>query len=61
MKLAVMIPTYGRPFKLQAVADNLKANTYNDYQLYWGVEPDDRESIIAAKDTGYPVFVNEEL
>lgn len=58
-KLAVWIPTYGRPHKLQAVADNLKANTYNDFQLYWGVEPNDRESILAAKDTGYPVIINE--
>lgn len=59
MKLGIYCPTRGRPHKLKAVADNLKQNTKNEYQLYWGVEPFDRESILAAKDTGYPVILNE--
>lgn len=59
MVLGVYIPTYGRPKKLQQVADNLKQNTKGEYKLYWCVESFDRESILAAKDTGYPVIINE--
>lgn len=59
MTLGVYIPTYGRPQKLQKVADNLKENTHGEYELYWCVEPDDRESLLAAKDTGHPVIVNK--
>jgi hypothetical protein len=59
MALGIYIPTLGRPHKLQAVADNIKANTKGEFQLYWGVESHDRESILAAKDTGYPVIINE--
>ena len=58
-QLGVYIPTYGRPDKLQAVADNVKAATYNDFQLYWGVEPEDKASIKAAQATGYPVIINK--
>lgn len=39
--------------------DNLKSATKSQFMIYWGVEPDDRETILAAKDTGYPVVVNE--
>lgn len=59
MTLGIYIPTLGRAKKLQAVADNLKAATSSQYKLYWGVEPDDRESILAGKDTGWPVIINE--
>ena len=56
--IGIYIPTYGRPKKLQTVADNIKQATKNPYKLYWGVEPDDRESILAAKDTGCKVIIN---
>lgn len=59
MTLGIYIPTLGRPHKLQAVADNIKAATRSEYKLYWGVEPEDRESILAAKDTGHAVILNE--
>lgn len=58
-ELALWCPTYKRPHMLQKVADNIKANTRNPYQLYWGCEPDDREGIMAAADTGYPVIINK--
>lgn len=54
----VYIPTLGRANKLQAVSDNLKDNTFNEYKLYWCVEESDKESIKAAKDTGHAVIIN---
>lgn len=57
--LGIYCPTYKRPHKLQEVADNIKATTKTDFRLYWGCEPEDRESIMAAADTGYPVIVNK--
>lgn len=41
------------------VADNIKATTKTDFQIYWGCEPDDRESNLAAADTGHPVVINK--
>ena len=46
--LAIWMPTYKRPHKLQIVADNLKQATKNSYQLYFGLEPDDQAGIEAA-------------
>lgn len=57
--LGILIPSYGRPNKLQVVADNLKANTKNEYKLYWGLETFDKESIKAAKKTGWPIIYND--
>lgn len=57
-KLGIYIPTYKRPQILQKVADNIKENTYSDYNLVWGLEPDDKAGIKAAKATGYPVIIN---
>lgn len=56
--LAIFIPTLHRPEKLQAVADNIKANTRLPYELYWIVESFDPESLEAAIKTGHPVFIN---
>jgi len=58
MKLGIYIPTYGRPHKLQAVYDNIKTTTKGEWNLYWCVEENDRESILAAKDTGATVIFN---
>ena len=58
MALGVYIPTFGRPKKLQQVADNIKGNTKSEYKLYWGVESFDKESIKAAKATGAEVIIN---
>lgn len=58
-KLAIWLPTYKRPHKLQQVADNIKEATKNSYTLYFGCEPDDKESIEAAKATGAKVVVNK--
>ncbi len=57
--IGIYIPTYGRPKKLQAVADNIRENTYNPYQLYWGVETSDEATIEAAEATGHPVIFND--
>ena len=56
--IGIYIPTYGRPHKLKSVADNIKENTHNLYKLYWCVEENDRESILAAKDTDAEVIFN---
>ncbi|MBA3678786.1 hypothetical protein H0W80_01135 [Candidatus Saccharibacteria bacterium] len=56
--LGIYIPTFGRAGKLQQVADNIKEATNSEYKLYWGVEAHDRESILAAKDTGAEAIVN---
>lgn len=58
MTLGIYIPTYGRPDKLQQVADNLKEATKGDFNLYWCVEKHDPKSIKAAKATGAKVIVN---
>ena len=46
--LSIWLPTYKRPHALQGVADNIKATTKSPYQLYFGLEPDDKEGIEAA-------------
>lgn len=56
--IGLFCPTYRRPHVLQAVADNVAATTKNDHQLYFGLEPDDTESIEAAKATGAKVVIN---
>jgi glycosyltransferase involved in cell wall biosynthesis len=58
MKLGVLIPTFGRPDKLQQIADNLKETTSGEYELYWCVEPFDKDTIKAAKKTGAKVILN---
>lgn len=58
-QLAVIIPTWHRAQRLKGVAENVKAATRSKFQLYWGCEPDDRESILAAADTGFPVIINK--
>lgn len=57
--LGIYCPTYGRAHKLQAVATNIEQATKTPFKLYWGVEPDDLESIEAAKATGHTVVVNK--
>lgn len=58
-RLAIWLPTYRRPHKLQQVADNIKAATKNSYQLYFGLEPDDGAGIEAAKAVkGAKVIIN---
>lgn len=59
MKLAIWLPTYKRPHKLQAVADNIKETTVNSYTLYFGLEPDDEAGIEAARKVeGAVVVIN---
>lgn len=58
-ELALLCPTWHRPQRLQEVVDNIKKSTRSPYTLYWGCEPDDRESIIAAGDTGAKVIINK--
>lgn len=57
-KLGIYLPTWHRPNKLQEVATNIEQATHGSFTLYWGVEPDDTESIKAAKKTGHPVIIN---
>lgn len=59
IKLALICPTWHRPFRLHKVAENVRAATKSSFQLYWGCEPDDRESIMAAADTGFPIIINK--
>lgn len=57
--LAIWLPTYKRPHKLQEVADNIKATTVNSYQLYFGLEPEDKDGIEAAERVkGAKVVIN---
>lgn len=58
MTLGIYVPTFGRPHKLASVAKNIEETTKNKFKLYWGVESFDRDSILAAKDTGYGVIIN---
>ena len=58
VKLNIYLPTYKRPFKLAQIAKNIEETTYYPFELYFGVEADDRESILAAKDTGHKVVIN---
>jgi len=51
-QLAIWLPTYKRPHKLQEVADNIAQTTRSSYQLYFGLEPDDTDGIEAAKQVG---------
>lgn len=58
--LGIFLPTYKRPHKLQEVADNIKATTKNSYTLYFGIEPSDEASIVAArKIRGAKVVINK--
>lgn len=57
--LAIWLPTYKRPHKLQQVADNIKEATVNSYTLYFGLEPDDEAGIEAARKVeGAVVIIN---
>lgn len=57
--LAIWLPTYKRPHKLQGVADNIAKATKNTYTLYFGLEPDDEAGIEAAhKVKGAKVIIN---
>jgi len=57
--LGLYCPTYKRPDKLQEVATNIEQATKTPYKLYWGVEPEDTETIKAAKATGHEVVINK--
>jgi hypothetical protein len=58
-KLGIYLPTWHRPNKLQEVATNIENATHGSYTLYFGCEPDDLESIRAARATGHPVIINK--
>lgn len=58
-KLSIWLPTYKRPHKLKEVADNIRQTTKNSYTLYFGLEPDDKDGIEAAKKVrGAVVIIN---
>lgn len=54
----IWLPTYHRPNKLAAVAKNIEKTTKGSFQLYFGVEPEDIDSLAAARATGHNVVVN---
>jgi glycosyltransferase involved in cell wall biosynthesis len=56
--IAILIPTYKRAYKLKQVADNIHSNTLAKHKIYFIVEPEDRESINAAKEIKEQVIVN---
>ena len=58
-RLAIWLPTYKRPHKLQQVADNLRKATRSSYTLYFGLEPHDEAGIEAARKVeGAVVIIN---
>lgn len=57
--LSIWLPTYKRPRKLAEVAKNIEATTKNSFVLYFGVEPNDKESYEAALATGHKVVINQ--
>jgi hypothetical protein len=57
--LAIFLPTYKRPAKLQEVATNIERTTKGEYKLYFGCEANDAESIKAARATGHSVVINK--
>lgn len=59
MKLGIYLPTYKRPHTLADVAKNIEETTFSDFVLYFGCEPDDKESIDAARKTGHKVVINK--
>ena len=57
--IAVVIPTYGRPDRLQRVADDIEANTSSPHVIVFAVEGDDTDTIAAAEAIGHIVVINE--
>lgn len=55
---AVLIPTLGRPRRLQQLLDNLEATTHSPNVAYFVVERDDSASIEAGRRAGARVIVN---
>lgn len=60
MALGIYMPTYGRANKLKAVIDNIKQATKHPYKLYFGVEPEDRETILVLKDLKQNIIYNHD-
>jgi hypothetical protein len=54
----IWLPTYHRSGKLATVAKNIEKTTKNNFVLYFGVEPDDDASWVAALRTGHQVVYN---
>lgn len=55
----IFLPTYRRPHVLAAVAKNIEETTKNKFNLYFGLEPEDKEGIEAAQATGHHVVINK--
>lgn len=58
MTFGIYLPTYKRPHALSKVAENIEKATKNEFVLYFGLEPEDKESIEAARATGHNVIIN---
>ncbi len=58
--LGIYLPTYKRLHKMKVVADNIKAATRSKYKLYFGLEPDDTDSIAEAEKWGFNYVVNND-
>ena len=57
--LGIFLPTYKRPDALARVAKNIEETTKTPFTLYFGCEPDDKQSIKAAKATGHQCIINQ--
>jgi glycosyltransferase involved in cell wall biosynthesis len=55
----IVVPTYGRPHKIAAVAENIRANTVNEHQIHFVVEASDTDSFAAVIEAGCLPFLNE--
>ena len=57
--VAVLIPTLGRPNRIQPLLDNLNATTTGDFTAYFIVEQDDAPTIDAVRQAGAGLIIND--
>lgn len=57
--IEILIPTLGRPHRLEHVVNNIKSNTINENRVVFIVEPNDHASIEAASKTDSLVLINK--
>lgn len=57
--VAVLIPTLGRPHRVQPLLDNLNTSTAGDFTAYFIVERDDTQTIAAVRKAGAGLIFND--
>lgn len=58
-KIAIIIPTRGRPDKVGKMLANIKATTTLPYEVYFGIDPDDSATIAACRELKANAIVNQ--